>query len=121
MAEAFLRALHGDAFEALSAGTEATGIRAETVIVMEEIGISLAGQWSKTMDAVRTERVDWFITVCGDAREACPVLPGVAHAEHWSIDDPAAVQGAGRPEAFRRARDEIRRHVDAFVRANAPQ
>src|SRR6188508_1076949 len=53
MAEAMLRELGGSAFEAFSAGTEATGIRPETVEVMSEIGYDLGGQRSKTMEEFR--------------------------------------------------------------------
>jgi arsenate reductase len=116
MAEAFLRSVAGDQFEASSAGTEATSIRPETVTVMKEIGISLAGQRSKSIDEFRGEEIDYFITVCDDAREACPFLPGAGANLHWSVDDPAAVEGTGRLEAFRAARDELRRRVEEFVR-----
>jgi arsenate reductase (thioredoxin) len=115
MAEAFLRTLGGDAFEAFSAGVDATGIRPETVTVMEEIGISLEGQRSKTIDEFRGQPIDVFITVCADAREACPFLPGVPTSDHWGIDDPAAVEDPGRLDAFRRARDELRDRIQTFV------
>jgi arsenate reductase (thioredoxin) len=115
MAEALLRSIAGDRFEALSAGTEAAGIRPETITVMEEVGISLAGQRSKSIDEFRGEAIDTFITVCDDAREACPVLPGAGASQHWSIDDPAAVDGPERLDAFRAARDELRRRIEAFV------
>ncbi len=120
MAEAFLRTIGGDAFEALSAGTEATRIRPETIGVMDELGISLAGQRSKTIDEFRGQPIDYFITVCDDAREACPFLPGARVNAHWSVDDPAAVEGPDRLAAFRGARDELRRRVEAFVRETAP-
>ena len=118
MAEALLRDLDGDAFAAFSAGTEATSIRPETIAVMEEIGIGLEGQWSKAIDEYRGQAFDWFITVCDDAHEACPVCPGAPNAAHWSIDDPSSVTGgeAERLDAFRRARDEVRERIEAFVR-----
>jgi arsenate reductase (thioredoxin) len=115
MAEALLRELGGDDFEAFSAGTEAAGIRPEAVTVMEEVGISLAGQRSKLIDEFRGQRIDYFITVCADAREACPFLPGAHRSEHWSVDDPAAVEGPERLEAFRHARDELRNRIQAFI------
>src|SRR6187431_2208519 len=82
MAEAMLRELGGDDFEAFSAGTEATGIRPETLSVMEEIGISLVGQRSKTIDEFRGQPIDYFVTVCDDSREACAVLPGARASLH---------------------------------------
>ena len=116
MAEAMLNAWAGDRFQAFSAGTEATGIKPETIQVMEEIGLDLSGHRSKAMDEFRGQQFDWFVTVCDDAKESCPVLPGV-RAEHWSIDDPSAATGTAdeRLQAFRGARDAIRDRLTAFV------
>lgn len=47
MAEAFLRRHGGDQFEAYSAGLEPKGIHPYAERVMEELGISLSGQYSK--------------------------------------------------------------------------
>lgn len=117
MAEALLRHAAPDAFDAFSAGTEATDIRPETFAVMREIGLDLAGQRSKTIGEFRGQPMDYFITVCDGAREACPFLPGARVHHHWDLDDPSAVDGAGdeRLDAFRRARDELRTRIQAFV------
>ena len=117
MAEAMLRGLGGDRFEVFSAGAKATGIRPEAATVMEEIGASLAGQRSKTIDEFRGQPMDYFITVCDGAREVCPFLPGSRTHHHWNIDDPSAVDGTDeeRLNAFRRARDDIRDRIRAFV------
>jgi arsenate reductase len=122
MAEALLNGLGADAFEAHSAGTEAIGIRPETLAVMAELGYDLAGHWSKTISEFSGQSFDWFITVCDDAQESCPVLPGVPNNGHWSIDDPSAThrEGDERLNAFRRARDEIDERVRQFVQDAAP-
>jgi arsenate reductase (thioredoxin) len=121
MAEAMLNRWGGDRFEAVSAGTEATEVRPETIRVMEEIGIGLAGHRSKTIDEFVGQRFDRFVTVCDQARQACPVLPGAGSVDHWSIEDPSAV--AGPPEArlaaFRRARDEIAERIRAMASEEA--
>ncbi|MEX1073058.1 MAG: arsenate reductase ArsC [Chloroflexota bacterium] len=127
MAEAMLRAWGGDIFEAFSAGTEATGIRPETVQVMDEIGVDITGQRSKTIDEFRGQTFEWFITVCDEAQKNCPVLPGVTDVGHWSIEDPSAVEGTPdeRLEVFRRVRDQIRNRLRLFIlaggRANLPR
>jgi arsenate reductase len=117
MAEALLRELGGDRFEAFSAGTEATAIRPETVTVMREIGISLAGQRSKAIGEFAGQRFDWYVTVCDDAKEACPVFPGTPKNAHWPIDDPARVTGSDeqRLDAFRGARDELRQRILTMI------
>jgi arsenate reductase len=115
MAEGLLRHLAGDRVDAHSAGTERTEVRPEAVAAMAEIGIDISGQSSKTLHRYLDGRIDWLVTVCDQAREACPVIPGVRAQRHWSIPDPAAVNGTARMEAFRAARDELRRRIDAFV------
>lgn len=119
MAEGMLRAFDGDRFEVFSAGTEATAVRPEAVAVMDEIGIDISAHTSKTIDRFLGESFSWLITVCDDAKEACPTIPGVADQQHWSIDDPSAVEGdeEARLEAFRTTRDIIRDRVHIFALA----
>ena len=119
MAEGMLRTWGGDRFEAFSAGTEAAGVRPEAVRVMDEIGIDISGQESKTLEPFLGEEFSWLITVCDQAKEACPTIPGVGQQAHWSIDDPAAVEGdeEARLDAFRTARDVLRDRIHIFVLA----
>ena len=117
MAEGMLRAWAADRFEAFSAGTEATGVRPEAIAVMREIGIDISTQESKTLEPFLGQKFDWLVTVCDQAREACPTLPGVDRQEHWSVDDPSAVESdeATRRAAFRVARDDLAARVRDFI------
>jgi arsenate reductase (thioredoxin) len=117
MAEGMLRAWAGDRFEAFSAGTEATRVRPEAITVMQEIGIDIGAHTSKTLDPFMGESFDWLITVCDQARETCPVVPGVAQKAHWSVDDPSSVDGdeEARLDAFRVAREHLRDLVRTFI------
>ena len=119
MAEAMLNAWGGDRFAAFSAGTEATGIKPETFQVMEEIGLSLDGHRSKTIDEFRGQPFEWFITVCDEAQKNCPVLPGAGQVGHWSIEDPSLAEGTSeeRLAVFRRSRDHIRDRLRLFILA----
>lgn len=119
MAEGMLRAWGGDRFEVSSAGTEATTVRPEAIRVMDEIGIDISGHASKSLEPVLGEQFNWLITVCDQAKEACPTIPGVGQQAHWSIDDPSAAGGdeEARLEAFRIARDELRDRVHMFILA----
>ena len=121
MAEGLVRAWAGDRFEAFSAGTEATRVRPEAIEVMREIGVGLDGQTSKTLERYMGEPFDWLITVCDQAKEACPTLPGVRRQAHWSVEDPSAVAGdrEARLAAFRQARDDLAERVRAFLDAAA--
>ena len=58
MAEALLRHLAGDRFEAYSAGIEATHVRPLAVRAMAERGIDISGQQSKTLDRYLGEPFD---------------------------------------------------------------
>ena len=119
MAEGMLRAWGGDRFEVFSAGTEATGLRPEAILVMDEIGIDISGQTSKTLEPFLGQVFSWLVTVCDEAKEACPTIPGVAQQAHWSIDDPSAAEGneEARLAAFRVARNVLRDRIHIFLLA----
>jgi arsenate reductase len=113
MAEGLLRHVAGDRFEAMSAGTEATRVRPLAVRAMEELGIDISGQESKTLNRYLQESFDYVITVCDDANEACPFFPGAANRLHWSFEDPSRVEGSEeeRLAVFRAVRDRIRERI----------
>ena len=50
-----------------------------------------------------------MVTVCDDARERCPVLPGAKRQLHRSFPDPARTTGPADQirAAFRSARDQL--------------
>jgi arsenate reductase (thioredoxin) len=114
MAEGLLRQLAGDRFEVMSAGTEATHIRPLAIRAMDEIGIDISGQESKTLDRYLEEPFDYVITVCDEANEACPFFPGAANRLHWSFEDPSRVEGLEeeRLAVFRSVRDQIRERIE---------
>jgi arsenate reductase (thioredoxin) len=114
MAEGLLRDLAGDRFEVMSAGTEATRVRPLAIRAMEEIGVDISGQESKTLERYLGEPFDYVVTVCDAANEACPFFPGAKRRLHWSFEDPAAAEGSEeqRLEVFRRVRDEIKGRIE---------
>src|SRR5215217_5237837 len=114
MAEGLLRHLAGDRFEAMSAGTEATRVRALAVRAMEEVRVDISGQESKTLNRYLDETFDYVITVCDDANEACPFSPGAASRLHWSFEDPSKAECSEeeRLAVFRSARNQIRSRIE---------
>jgi arsenate reductase len=84
---------------------------------MREVGVDVSGQRSKHVDAYAGQGFDYVITVCDSARQACPVFPGGGERLHWDVEDPAdtIARGDGRLEAFRAARDELRRRIEELV------
>jgi arsenate reductase len=119
MAEAFLRHYASDMFNAFSAGIEPKGMNPLTVQVMEEKGISLDSQYSKSLrEYLGKQLFAYLITVCADAEEKCPsVWPGVQHRLHWTFGDPAAFQGTDEQKLakFREVRDQIDARIQAWV------
>jgi arsenate reductase (thioredoxin) len=113
MAEGLLRHDAGDRFEVFSAGTKPTQVRPEAIAVMQELGIDIAGHRSKSVDEFAGQDFDYVVTVCDNAKASCPTFPGNTKRIHWSLDDPAAVEGSEehRLAAFRRVRDELRQRL----------
>ncbi|MCW5775014.1 MAG: arsenate reductase ArsC [Phycisphaeraceae bacterium] len=117
MAEGWARSLHAGVIEAQSAGTRPKEIDPMAVRVMREAGVDIAGHGSTRLADLTGERFDLAVTVCDDAREACPVVPGAARTVHAPFDDPPRLAAEARTEEealghYRRVRDKIRRFVE---------
>jgi len=123
MAEGLLRHEAGDRFEVFSAGTKPTKLRPEAIAVMQELGIDISQQRSKSADDFLGQKFDYVITVCDNARESCPVFPGTARYVHWSLEDPARARGPEneRRLVFRRIRDEIAGRLKSFAAGENPE
>lgn len=118
MAEGFLRAMAGDRFEAESAGTEKTSVNPLAIRAMAERGIDLGGHTSKVYADVALPSWDYLITVCDDANERCPWVPGSVKRLHWSFPDPSRATGTEeeRLAVFRRVRDQIQERLTDWLR-----
>ena len=112
MAEGLFKFFRKDC-EVYSAGTSPKGLNPLAVEVMAEKGIDISGYKSKHIDLFLNEKFDYVITVCDNARESCPIFPGKSKYLHWSLKDPAAVEGTKEEKlaAFRKTRDEIENKV----------
>ncbi len=114
MAQGLLNALGRGGYEALSAGLVASRVRPEAMRVMMEIGIDIGHHESKGLETYSGQPVDVAVTVCDDAKEACPVFPAARRQIHWPVPDPSAVQGdeSERLAAFRVVRDDLRQRIE---------
>jgi arsenate reductase len=118
LAEALLRALAGDRFEAFSAGSQPAGrVNPYALRVLDEVfQVEATGARSKSWEEFHSEEFDFVITVCDSARETCPTFPGHPITAHWGFEDPAAFQG-GEEETLRKFTDiafQIRRRLELF-------
>ena len=96
MAEALARHF---GHEAASAGTHpGSTVAANTLTVLEEIGVNTDGLRPKSVDDIETE--DWGMIISMGCGVECPMLP---IAEDWGLEDPV-----GLPmDVYRSTRDTI--------------
>lgn len=93
MAEGLLRAMYGNRFESYSAGSEVTRVNPFVIRSMAEIGIDLSGYRSKHLNEFLQEDIDYVVTVCDNAKEACPFFPKAKNQLHHSFPDPSRFNG----------------------------
>ena len=117
MAEALLRHEGGAAFEVHSAGTKPKGVNPLTLQVFAEAGIDAAWARSKPVTEYLGQPFDYVITVCDQAREACPYFPGAHASLHWGYEDPAAAAGTDeeRLAVFRRVLTQMAERIRLFI------
>lgn len=116
MAEGVAGAVAPVGVKVWSAGSRPTSVRPEAIVVMAEIGIDISGHRSKGMDEIPADQIDTVITLC--AEQECPIFLGHVTRLDWEMPDPAAVDGDGRIQAFRRTRDELRRRIGKLFTVN---
>jgi protein-tyrosine-phosphatase len=118
LGEYLLRAKGRGRFEVFSAGSHPTG-RVNPLAVRtlrEKYGIDASAARSKSWDEFKGVNFDYVITVCDNAKEACPIWPGQPMVAHWGSPDPAAADGT-EEEKFRffvTVASQIARRVDLF-------
>lgn len=117
MAEGFLKALGGERFEVKSAGTAPAGINPRSIKVMKEVGIDISSQSSDRLDLQMLDNADLLITLCGDARDNCPIVAPGVEKRHWPLEDPS--HGEGTEEEmlarFRKTRDLVKQYVEGLI------
>ena len=116
MAEGWAAALKQETVEAYSAGINPHGLNDRAIKVMAECGVDISVQRSKHVSELSGIQLDFVVTVCDHAHEACPVCPG-ASMVHVGFDDPPRLATDARTEEealshYRRIRDEIKRFVE---------
>jgi arsenate reductase (thioredoxin) len=119
MAEGILRHLAGDAFEVYSAGLYPAPIHPLVYTVMEEIGIDISRQTSKSIDLyLGRELMDTVFIVCQEGEAECPKLsPMAMKVERWPLPDPASVVDKKEAvlSAFCNTRDMLETKIRAWL------
>jgi arsenate reductase len=116
--EYLLRAKGRGRFEVHSAGSHPTGrVNPLAVrILAEQYGLDATGARSKSWDEFKAVKFDFVITVCDNAKEACPIWPGQPMIAHWGSPDPAAATGTAEEKYrfFVNVASQIARRVELF-------
>ena len=109
----------GEQATVYSAGIETHGVNPKAVQVMREDGIDISHHTSNHVDEYAAVPFDYVITVCDNAREACPVFPSTAQKLHHNFPDPAKATGTEAEilDQFRAVRDQVKAYAHDFVRA----
>jgi arsenate reductase len=117
MAEGLARHLGSGIIEPYSAGLFSFHVHPRAIAVMKEIGIDIAQQKSKGIDARVLCSMDIVITLCGHAEATCPTTPRSIRKIHWPINDPVGTQGTEEEimNTFRKTRDTIKGHIEKLV------
>src|SRR5688500_12964135 len=120
LAEAILNKDGAGRFRAFSAGSQPKGqVHPAALRLLDELGFPTDGYRSKNWDefaAPGAPPLDFVFTVCDNAAgETCPIWPGQPMTAHWGIEDPAAIEGDRRPQAFRDAFHALQRRIGLFL------
>jgi arsenate reductase len=118
MAEAVLNKKGRGRFVAESAGSEpASRVNPYAIEALREAGIEWQGRHPRGIEDLTSRPWDIVITVCDQAREACPIFPGQPALAHWGMEDPASVEGDDdtKRRAFRQALQLISRRIDLML------
>jgi arsenate reductase len=118
MAEGLLNTLGSGKWKARSGGTFPSYVHPLAIGSMEEIGIDISHQTSKSMNQFLNETFHYVITLCDEAAQSCPAFPAQEKQLHWPFEDPAAAIGTleERLTVFRRVRDEIKRKIEELLK-----
>ena len=118
MAEDLWEMLGEGKWEAESAGSKPSGyVHPLAIEAMRELNRDISSFQSKSLDQFQDQDFNLVITVCDNAKEACPVFPGAKETLHLPFDDPADATGTDEEKIvmFRRVRDEIKETIQNYL------
>ena len=117
MAEGLANIKLNKKFKISSAGVEAHGLNPRAVKAMEEIGIDISDQQSNSILEDELPQHDLIITLCGDARDRCPILSESSNNIHWDLQDPANATGSEQEimDVYRKVRDQISNNIKSML------
>jgi protein-tyrosine-phosphatase len=118
MAEGLLRHLAGDTFTVASAGSHPGEVHPAAIRALAQMGVDISQQRAKHLDLFLDQPFDYVVTVCDRIRESCPTFPGDREQIHWSLPDPAALEGVSeseRDDAFIKVAQQLLTRLRHFL------
>jgi protein-tyrosine-phosphatase len=116
MAEGLLRHLSDGKLEVFSAGSHPTHVHPDAVRAMNQFGIDITHQRSRSISDVMDIPFDYVITVCDKAREVCPTFPSSGAQLHWGYPDPVAVENEQERSAmFKQTAQQLQSRIEHFL------
>ncbi len=117
MAEGWTRLLKSNEIESYSAGIETNGLNPNAVKVMAEAGVDISRHKSTHVDELKNVQFDFVVTLCGHAKEHCPLFSRKVKTIHVGFDDPPKLAANAKTEEealnhYRKVRDEIKAFVE---------
>lgn len=121
MAEGLVNHYLAGQVKAFSAGVRPKTVNPRAIQVMEDLGIDISKQRSKSVDELAGEQFDLVITVCDRAAGECPISPGTTKVVHLGFPDPAQAKGTEEEimAVFRRVRDDLRARLIPLIQAQS--
>jgi arsenate reductase (thioredoxin) len=120
IAEGLANVLGEGKLQAFSAGTDPGAVSEFAIKALAEIGIDISKHVSKSLDDVAGIDFDYVVSLCSEAEEACPYVPGGAKRLHWPLADPAVTQDSDEDilAAFRATRETLDILIKSFLAEN---
>lgn len=123
MAEGMARKALGDRYEIYSAGIQPMAMNPLAVKIMNEVGIDISRQKSKSINEVPWKEMDMIVTLCGTSSKSLPALPPTIQRLHWPVPDPVTMtshygfksSAEGKQLAFKEVRDMLQKRIEEFV------
>lgn len=114
MAEGFCKAFYGDEYDVYSAGSDPQKIDSATIHVMDEVGINISKQRSKSLMDFKDLEIDYIIMICGNEYNACPIFMGGKNYFKKQLKDIYPNKGTEKIDILREIRDDIGDWIQDF-------
>ena len=123
IAEGLAKDMLPKSYDIRSAGSNpAKNVHIDAILAMNEIGIDISNQKTKSIESLDMEfvnKLDHVITLCAEA--VCPIVPKSTNTLHWPNEDPDndSYTKTQSENAFRKTRENIFNLLKKFFIMNS--